>query len=50
MLRISICLPPNLLLVLAMADMVSKVVGHGARPTLRWSVAMSRFVLHHLLT
>jgi hypothetical protein len=49
MLRIYICLPPNLLLVPAMADMVSEVAGHGARPALRWSAAMSGFVLCHFV-
>jgi hypothetical protein len=50
MLRISICLPPNLLLVPAMVDMVSGVASQGARPALWWSAAMSGFVLRRLLT
>jgi hypothetical protein len=49
MLRISICLPPNLLLVPAMADMVSGVGSQGARPALRWSAAMSGFVLRRFV-
>jgi hypothetical protein len=48
-LRISIYLPPNLLLVPAMADMVSKVASQGARPALRWSAAMSGFVLRRFV-
>ena len=49
MLRISICIPPNLLLVPAMADMVSGVASQGARPALRWSAAMSGFVLRRFV-
>jgi hypothetical protein len=49
MLRISICLPPNILLVPAMADMVSGVGSQGARPALWWSAAMSGFVLRRFV-
>jgi hypothetical protein len=42
-------LPPNLLLVPAMADMVSEVAGQGARPAHRWTVVMSGFVLHRFV-
>ena len=41
--------PPNLLLVPAMADMVSGVGSQGARPALRWSAAMSGFVLRRFV-
>jgi hypothetical protein len=40
---------PNFLLVPAMADMVSEVASQGARPALRWSAAMSGFVLRHFV-
>jgi hypothetical protein len=40
---------PKLLLVPAMADMVSKVTGQGARPALRWSHVMFGFVLRHFV-
>jgi hypothetical protein len=49
MLRVSICLPPNLLLVPAMADMVSEVASQGVRSTLRWSATMSGFVLRRFV-
>jgi hypothetical protein len=42
-------LPLNLLLVPAMADMVSEVVGQGARPALRWTAVLSGFVLHRFV-
>jgi hypothetical protein len=32
-----------------MADMVSEVAGQGARPALRWTAVMSRFVLHRFV-
>jgi hypothetical protein len=42
-------LPPNLVLVPAMADMVSEVAGQWATPALRWTAIMSGFVLRHFV-